>query len=150
MLFFQFHCISHQGTIFGFHVQGIFKVPLLLVRLETRSRNLHKIDKNTTVSVLRMINIQIVIYLDNMLIMGQKMEEILMSRDTVIFLMQHLGFFLNMEKSILNPVQEIDFLGVTTNSLKMCLSLPQEKVLKIQSQYQDVYAKGQVTRQFRN
>ena len=85
-----------------------------------------------------------------MLIMGQKMEEILMSRDTVIFLMQHLGFFLNMEKSILNPVQEIDFLGVTTNSLKMCLSLPQEKVLKIQSQYQDVYAKGQVTRQFRN
>ena len=97
-----------------------------------------------------MINIQIVIYLDNMLIMGQKMEEILMSRDTVIFLMQHLGFFLNMEKSILNPVQEIDFLGVTTNSLKMCLSLPQEKVLKIQSQYQDVHAKGQVTRQFRN
>ena len=97
-----------------------------------------------------MINIPIVIYLDNMLIMGQKMEEILMSRDTVIFLMQHLGFFLNMEKSILNPVQEIDFLGVTTNSLKMCLSLPQEKVLKIQSQYQDVHAKGQVTRQFRN
>ena len=45
----------------------------------------------------------------------------------------------------MSPVQEIEFLGVTINSLKMFLSLPQEKVLKIQSQCQDVYAKGQVT-----
>ena len=80
-----------------------------------------------------------------MLIMGQTMEEILMSRDTVIFLLQHLGFVLNVEKSILNPVQEIEFLGVRINSLKMCLSFPKEKVLKIQSQCQDVHAKGQVT-----
>ena len=77
--------------------------------------------------------------------MGQTMEEILMSRDTVIFLLQHLGFVLNVEKSILNPVQEIEFLGVRINSLKMCLSFPKEKVLKIQSQCQDVHAKGQVT-----
>ena len=32
----------------------------------------------------------------------------------------------------MNPVQEIDFLGVTINSLKRRLSLPKEKVLKIQ------------------
>ena len=31
----------------------------------------------------------------------------------------------------MNPVQEIDFLGITIHSLKMCLSLPQKKVLKI-------------------
>ena len=37
-------------------------------------------------------------------------------------------FVLNLKKSILNPVQEIEFLGVTINSLKMCLSLPQESV----------------------
>ena len=95
------------------------------------------------VSVLRRKNIRILIYLDDMLIMGQTMEEILLSRDTVNFLLQHLGFVLNLEKSILNPVQEIDFLRVTINYLKMCLSLPQ--VLKIQSQCQDVHAKGQVT-----
>ena len=40
-----------------------------------------------TVSVLSRINIQIVIYLDDMLIMGQTVQEILMSRDTVIFLL---------------------------------------------------------------
>ena len=55
-------------------------------------------------SVLRRINIWVVIYLDDMLIMVQTMEEILMSRDTVIFFLLHLGFVLNLEKSILNPV----------------------------------------------
>ena len=45
----------------------------------------------------------------------------------------------------MNPVQEIEFLGTTISSLKICLSLPQEKVLKIQSQCQDVLAKDQVT-----
>ena len=95
--------------------------------------------------VLRRINIWIIIYLDDMLIMGQTMEEIRMSRDTLIFLLQHLGFVLNLEKSILNPVQETEFLWVTITSLKMGLSLLKKNQLKIQSHYQDVHAKGQVT-----
>ena len=82
-----------------------------MFQLGNSSRNLQKIAKNTSVCVLRRINIRIVIYLDNMLIMGQTMEEILMRRDTVIFLLQHLSFVLNLEMSILNLVQEIEFLG---------------------------------------
>ena len=53
-------------------------------------------------------------------------------------------FCFNLEKLILNPVQEIEFLGVTINSLKMCLSSPQE-VLKIKSQCQDIHSKGYAT-----
>ena len=68
------------------------------------------------------------------------MEEILMSRDNVIFPLQHLAFVLNLDKTILNPVQDVEFIGVTINSFKMCLYLPQEKVLKIQ----DIHATGQV------
>ena len=78
--------------------------------------------------ILRRINIRIVIYLENMLIMGQTMEEIIMSRDTVIFPLQHLGFMSNLEKSILNSVQETEFFGVVIKSLKICLSLPQENI----------------------
>ena len=33
------------------------------------------------------------------------------ARDTVIFPMQHVGFALNLEKSILKLVWEIEFLG---------------------------------------
>ena len=51
--------------------------------------------------------------------------------EILIFLMQYLGFVLNLEKSILNPVQEIELVGVTINSLKMYLSLAQDEVLRI-------------------
>ena len=46
----------------------------------------------------------------------------------------------------MNAVWEIEFLGIITNYLKMCLSLPQQKMLKIQSQCHDIHAKGQVFR----
>ena len=54
-----------------------------------------------------------------------KMKEIRLSRDTVIFLLHYLEFVLNLKKSFVNPMQEIEFLGITINYLKMCLSLPQ-------------------------
>ena len=59
--------------------------------------------------LLRRINIWVVIYLDDILVMG-------------------FGFYIKLEISIMNSVQEIDFLDVTINSLKMCLSSSQEKV----------------------
>ena len=74
--------------------------------------------------------------------MGQKMEEILMGRDTTIFLLQYVGFILNMEISILNAVQEIEFLTLTVSSVKMTLSLPKEEIKWIQDQCQDLYVKG--------
>ena len=80
-----------------------------------------------------------------MLLMGQTTEENLISIDTTIFLQQHLGFILNMEKSILNPVQEMEFLGLTVNSINMTLSLPEQIVKRIQDQCQDLYKKGFAT-----
>ena len=116
----------------------ILKIPIFKITIPI------KIAENTKKFALRKINIRIVMYLDDMLIMGQTMENIIMSRDTLIFLLQHLGVFLNLEISILNPVQEIEFLGGAINSLKMCISLSQWKALKIQIQCQDIDAKGQV------
>ena len=104
----------------------------------------HTANKTSDWGVFKQYFFGIVIYLDHMLITGQRMEETLMSRDSVIFLQQHLGFVLNLKKFILNLVQKIEFLGITINSLKMCLSLSQE-VLKIQSQCQDIHTKSHVT-----
>ena len=39
------------------------------------------------IPILRRINIRLIIYLDDIIIMGRSLEEILMSRDTVIFLL---------------------------------------------------------------
>ena len=57
-----------------------------------------------------------------------------MARDIVIFLLQQLQFLSNFKKSVLIPIQRIDFLGLTVDSLIMTLSLPEKKVSKCQKQ----------------
>ena len=59
---------------------------------------------------------------------SQTVDEILMARDTLIFLFQHLGIVINIKKSILQPVQEIELLGLQINSQETAFTLPQAKV----------------------
>ena len=61
------------------------------------------------ISMLLRINIELIIYLDDILIMGRSLEEILMSQDKVIFLLQHLGFVRNLQESKLDQTQNSKF-----------------------------------------
>ena len=49
--------------------------------------------------------ISIIIYPDDLLVLGNSMSEIFTARDSVIFLLQHLGFVINLKKCVLDPVQ---------------------------------------------
>ena len=53
--------------------------------------------------------ISAIIYLDNLLILGNSMSKIFIATDSVIFLLQHLGFVVNLKKCMLDPAQEIGF-----------------------------------------
>ena len=64
------------------------------------------------IALLRRLNIPLVIYLDDILLMRRTLEEVLMSRDTLIFLLQHLGFVINLKKSVMKSPQQIEFLGL--------------------------------------
>ena len=65
-------------------------------------------------------------YLENILLMGHSVEEISMSRDIVIFLLQHLGFVINWKRSVLTPAQEI--------------SIREEKMQKVKTKCQNLLA----------
>ncbi len=80
------------------------------------------------IALIRRLNMRIIIYLEDMLLMSRSVEELLIAQDTLIFLLQLLGFVINQKKSLLSPVQEEEFLGMEINSIKMTLTLPQEKV----------------------
>ena len=56
-----------------------------------------------------------------------------MSRDSTIFLLENLGFIINLEKSVLTPSQQMEYLGVIINSLNMTFKVPEEKVLKLKN-----------------
>ena len=71
--------------------------------------------------MLLRINIELIIYLDDILIMGRSLEEILMSQDKVIFLLQHLGFVRNLQESKLEPNTKLEFLEVEINLVDMTM-----------------------------
>ena len=93
------------------------RVPLLLSGL------------GLALNMLRRLMIRVIILLDNLLIFGNTLEEIQMAQESLIFLLQHLGFVINFKKCILNQPRRY-FLGLIINSETMTLSLPLQKVKK--------------------
>lgn len=79
-----------------------------------------------------------IIYLDNFLILGRILEDVIMSRDTVNLLLENPGFFINIKKLILQPTKNLEYLRMVTGSLEMALSLPSKKVESISKMYQNL------------
>ena len=82
-------------------------------------------------ALLRRINVRIIIFLDDTLVMAQTLKETLQAKETLIFLLQNLRFVINIKKSQLTLVKKIVLLRLVTNSVNMTLVLLQEKVLDI-------------------
>ena len=99
-------------------VRKLVRIPLPLFWLGPAPQIFTKLLK-VPITILDRIIIKIIIYLDDMLLIGHSLEEIIMSRDIVIFLLQHLGFVISWKKPVLTPVQEIEFLGPTVNSVTL-------------------------------
>ena len=114
---------------------SLYEFNCLCFGLSSAPRIFTKLLK-TPISLLRRMNIRIIIYLDDMLIIGSCIKELMQSRDTVIYLLQHLGFVVNWEKSLLCPVQEIEFLGLLISSKNMTLSLTDQKMTKMRESCQ--------------
>ena len=73
------------------------------------------------IALLRRINVRIITFLNDMLVMFQTLKEISQAKETLIFLLQNLGFVINFKKSQLTPVKEIEFLGLVINSVNMTM-----------------------------
>ena len=59
--------------------------------------------------------------------MAALVEELTLAQDTLIYLLQNLGFLINIKKSALQPCQTIQFLGMEINSIDMTITIPGEK-----------------------
>ena len=66
-------------------------------------------------------------------------------RGTLIFLFHRLGFVINLKKSVLTPIQLIEFLGLMIDSVTMTLSLPEEKVVNLRQKCQNLIQNPQTT-----
>ena len=97
------------------------------------------------IALLRRLYIRLIIYLEDMLILAGSTQELIFHQDTVIYLLQNLVFVLNLKKSVLESSQKIEFLGMIIDSIKMEVSLPQEKLVKVMSQCEQVAGSKEIT-----
>ncbi|KAM9974085.1 hypothetical protein ACTFIR_009427 [Dictyostelium discoideum] len=77
--------------------------------------------------MLRDINVSVIAYLHDLLIVGSTKEECFSNLKKTMDLLVKLGFKLNLEKSVLEPTQSITFLGLQIDSVSMKLLVPKEK-----------------------
>lgn len=89
-----------------------------------------KIMKEVT-RYLRRKNILLVVYLDDILIIGSNKAECQSNTVMTATLLQKLGFIINIEKSQLIPSQTIQYLGFLYDTTKMLISLPNNKIKSI-------------------
>ena len=78
------------------------RVLLLFLRDFSSSYGIYKVIKSLYLSLER-AQCKNNNYLDSMLLIASSLEDLLMARDTLMFILQHLGFLINMKKSYLQP-----------------------------------------------
>ena len=78
---------------------------------------------NVPMSMLRRINIRIIIHLGDMLLMGATVEEISMSRDTLVFFLQLWNSFWVWKCPFWALLKKIEFLGLNVDSIDVTVSL---------------------------
>ena len=88
--------------------------------------------------ILRQGGIQLIVYLDDILLMAPSVEQVIQHAASTLNLLDGLDFTVNYLKSVLVPSQQMEFLGSLVNPLDLSLSLPRDKIRKIQSKCQDL------------
>ena len=85
------------------------------------------------VALLRRTGIRLIIYLDDLLFMNSSKVGLQQDMTTAQYLLENLGFVIDLEKSCFQPTQQLEFLGFVGNTLDMTLLLPDCKVEAIKS-----------------
>ena len=87
----------------------------------------------------KLMKVPISILLEDFIILVKTLEEAILNRDTVIYLLKNLGYVINLKKSLFHPTQRIEFLAMIIDLADMTVSLSQEKVESISKRFQDIY-----------
>lgn len=98
--------------------------------LSSAPRTFTKIMKEV-ITYLRTRGYKSVVYLDDILCIGDTYDECLTNINETLRLLNCLGFVVNYDKSCLQPTQKCKFLGFIYNSIDMTISLPSDKRKKI-------------------
>ena len=86
------------------------------------------------VEMLRSMGLRVVIYIDDVLLMASFNDSLTDHIHLTMFLLENTGFVINEKKPLLEPTQEIEFLGMVINSKEMDISLPGSKIRDVRQE----------------
>jgi hypothetical protein len=87
----------------------------------------------------------IVIYLDDMLVIGATYEQCLRTMNALLRLLHRLGFHINYSK-MEGPVQRLTFLGIVLDTLSMTLCIPHDKMQDVRNSLLRVNGARKITK----
>ena len=85
-------------------------------------------------ALLREMGVRLVACIDDILVLAESTELAKSHVEALVYLFQCLGFRINQKKSVLEPAQTMEFLGLTVDTVTMELRLPLEKMKKIRAE----------------
>ena len=88
---------------------------------------------------------RLIVYIDDILLLAESKEMAQDQTSCLVYLLECLGFTINIDKSALEPSQSLEFLGFTVNTATMELSLPAGKLKKIREESRKLLEAGQVS-----
>ena len=94
-------------------------------------------------SVMHRHGFRILRYLDDWLVLGSSLEEILRARDFLLSLCEELCVMVNLAKSSLTPTQTIDYLGMSLQSTPLSASPTKARIHKVLSLVTDFSSRDQ-------
>jgi len=75
--------------------------------------------------------VRLIAYKDELLILAESRDLILDHVTGMWYLLECLRFIVNTKKSVLNPAQVVEFLGLSVDSIAMKIRLPPIKIKQI-------------------
>ena len=114
----KYLCFHWQGQMWQFRV--------LPFGLNSASWTFTKLTK-PIVSTLRQLGIRVIIYLDDMLVLADSVQEARAHLRAVVEILVALGFVRNTKKSVFQPAQRLEFLGFVIDTRDMLIPLPHQR-----------------------
>ena len=110
----------------------VYQFTCLPFGLATSPREFTKLLR-PVVSLLRQQGVKLHVYLDDWLIRADTPEEAQLHSQTIIKVLQFLGWIINFEKSDLTPSQDFQFIGMQFNTRRFTVAPLPKMRIKVQS-----------------
>ena len=78
--------------------------------------------------IIHLAGFKVLLYLDDWLVIGSSKEEVLRAKSFILNLTNQLGILINMEKSVLDPSQVINYLGMTIDAANFWVFPAQKRI----------------------